>query len=377
MTVQITTLPTLPAPNRPMRVTLTASAGNHVKLFCRNAPDGTDLRRKLDAIQPPLRTNPGGDVVASSRRVLVAAVSAGIPFDLTLEAGGRYTFTAQEIARGASDYGGGYQNSPDGAPSETILGESELQLFVGQRMTIPLDVTGDACTLALWVWDDTIRKTSLALHEEESPALLEPTTARARSAIEAPAVLTALAELANKTSSTALGNLNAAFGSIVDGFNAHLAQAGVHAEDDTANAIATGAASMPTRETVAVALQAFKRHFRNDANDLTSDPPVFGDGSANYHSAYDATNAPMPASPTTQAEVVVALADLWRSFEAHRVSDIHDASDTVNALAPLAPIPALASAYIEALMLPGSTPEWQSAGAAALLGIGFVEEALN
>jgi hypothetical protein len=160
---------------------------------------------------------------------------------------------------------------------------------------------------------------------------------------------------------------------IVDGFNAHLAQTSVHAEDDTANAILAGAGSMPTRETVAVALQAFKRHFRNDANDLASDPPVFGDGSVGYHSTYDATNAPMPASPTSQAEVVVAVADIWRAFEAHRVSDLHDAPDTANALAPLAPIPALAAAFIEALMVPGLRPEWQSEGAAALLGIGFIE----
>lgn len=301
-------------------------------------------------------------------------MTSGIPFAFTPDVGGKFIFLGQEITRGASAAGGGYQDSPGGVPSETIVGETTLELYVGQRITLPLGAGADTCTLALWVWNDRIRATTIAVHGEISPALIDPTTSRMRAAIEAPAVLAALAALEGETAAVALGNLDAAFSDIVAKFNAHLAQAGVHAASDTNNDVAAGAASVATNDTINEALASFRRHFRNDANDTVT-PAIIGDGTANYHSGYFST--PIVTSPRTQAERVLAVADLWRSFAAHRLSSVHAALDTVNVPNALAPIPALAAAILtELASVTPSSPAWQSTGAQGLLAIGFQEASL-
>jgi len=372
MTVAMKTTPEFPPPDRATQLTLTASAGNHVRLFCTDAPAGSALRTKLDAIQGRL-TFDGANYVASRRRVVVANVTSGIPFSFTPDVGGKFIFLGQEITRGASAAGGGYQDSPGSAPSETIVGETTLELYVGQRMTLPIGAGADTCTLVLWVWNDRIRATTVAVHGEVSPALIDPTTSRMRAAIEAPAVLAALAELEGETAAAALGNLDTAFSNIVSKFNLHLVQAGVHASNDVNNDVAAGAASLATNDTINVALACFRRHVRNDANDFVS--PLFGDGSANYHSGY--FFAPVVTSPRTQAERLLAVADLWRAFEAHRVSAVHATPDTTNVLTALAPIPALAAAILTELASVAPTPAaWQSTGAQGLLAIGFQEASL-
>jgi len=233
---------------------------------------------------------------------------------------------------------------------------------------MPLGSGSDSCTLVLWVWDSRIRATTAAVHGEISPALIDPTTSRTRAAIEAPAVLAALAALEGETGAAALGNLDTAFAHVCAKFNAHLVQSGVHAANDVNNDIAAGAASQASNDTINEALASFRRHFRNDANDLVS--PLLGDGTASYHSGYFST--PIVVSPRTQAERLLAVADLWRSFEAHRLSAVHAAPDTVNVLNALAKIPALAAALLTELAS-ATPPAWQTTGAQGLLAIGFEE----
>jgi len=375
MTVSMKTTPEFPPPDRAMKLTLTASLGNHVRLFCTDAPTGSALRSKLDAIQKRLVYN--SVTLAhepSRRRLVVAAVTSGIPFSFAPDVGGKFIFLAQEITRGASVAGGGYQDSPGSAPSETIVGETTLELYVGQRMTLPIGAGADTCTLVLWIWNDRVRATTAAVHGEVSPTLTEVSTSRVRAAIEAPAVMTALSALAGETASAALGDLDATFSDIVSNFNAHLVQAGVHATNDVNNDIAAGAGSQASNDTINEALASFRRHFRNDANDLVS--PLLGDGTSSYHSGYFST--PIVASPRNQAERVLAVADLWRAFEAHRISAVHTAPDTVNVLNALAKIPALAAALLTELASVSPTPAaWQSTGAQGLLAIGFQEASLH
>jgi len=185
----------------------------------------------------------------------------------------------------------------------------------------------------------------------------------------------------NLTATAALGSLDTIFGNIVTKFNAHLLQTGVHQEDDTSNDIATGAASAATPDTLSMAREKFGYHYSNDLRDLSSSNS-HGVDSANFHNVgtkkNDRANMPVFAGVAALAERLVAVADLHRSLEAHRVSTaVHDTADTTNALTALPPIPALVSAYITALTsLSPTAPVWQSSGAQVLLSIGWEEAPL-
>lgn len=165
MAVTVATAPLLVVPTRRVRFTATLTAGgNWWRLWCTNAPFGSALRRRLD------ETDAG--------RIELFAGDVQTVYETQLEHGGVYTLVAQEYTKGATTFGGGYQNDPDSAPTETkIGGENTLTQYVGQRLTTRVGTPAlGTALLTLWVWNATIQATTLGQHGEETPALTLPTT---------------------------------------------------------------------------------------------------------------------------------------------------------------------------------------------------------
>ncbi len=373
------TIPLYPAPKRKTAVTftLTESGSNYVRAWCTNAPPGSELRTKLDGTDDP------------RNRVLVYEGDGGAnarwhnAFDL----GGVYTFAAQEYTKNATAFGGGYQGDPDGYPIETKVGnEASITITIGERLTSEIKIGQDALTLVLWVWGGTIRATSIGVQGEVSPALLATSaTPKAQVAVESTAVIALLDALAEDTVSTAVGTpstiLGNAAGGVIKEFNDHRSQAGVHSTDDTYNVIPTGLATAASADNLPDAvnevLRFIRQHYTNDAVEAGTDPPGAGRDTGNYHSVAglvnDNANMPLYQSVGSASEAYWALADIHRSYEAHRVSlddtsGVHEIVDSTNTLTALPSLLALGSAIftVWASTTP-TTPATMSSGAMTLI----------
>lgn len=358
----LTTLPVYAPPVRETQVifTLTESGSNFVRVWVTVAPPDSELRSLLE------------QSTQSRVQIYQGDGGANSPMKRKFDKGGKYTFVCQEYTRGASAYGGGYQGAPEGAPSETKVGtESTLSLFVGQRMTAELGANGDTATLVLWVWDDSIRATSLGVHGEVSPALQNDSPSpRARMAMESATVTALVDALAGMTVDDATAGWDSFLEDFISNWNEHLTEAGVHDNHDTENEIPDGlsnaASSTTLKDALAEIVLRLRYHYTNDAQlgGVTS-----GRDSASYHTGNDNRNLPLIAG-VSDADAFFALADLYRSYEAHRVSaSLHDAPDTVNALSsPAAPLLELAAAFFRVLASTSPTPPpAQSSGASKLI----------
>jgi hypothetical protein len=363
----VTSLSTLPAYAPPGRETqvifdLTEAGANFVRAWVTVAPPGSELRANLEkSTQSRVQIYQGdGGENASLRR--------------KFDKGGKYTIVCQEYQRGAAAYGGGYQGAPDGAPSETKLGaETTLTLFIGQRMTAELGANGDTATLVLWVWDQTIRATSLGVHGEVSPALKSDSpTPRARAAIESAAVTGALSGLAGQTVATLTGDPGAVLEDFLTVWSGHLADGISHAAADTYNGLAAGLAGAPSvaslKEAITEILPNIRYHYTNDAQ---RGNVVNGRDSAGFHNVVgkknDNANLPLLAG-VGDADAYWALAELHRSYEAHRASAVHVTPDVTHVLDPLPPLLTLASLFFEVLASTTPvTPPAQSTGAQQLI----------
>ncbi len=384
----LSTLPVYPAPGRQTSVTftLTESGANFVRVWCTAAPPGSEMRKRIDGTKDP------------RNRVVVHSGAGGVnnPWrEDKFDKGGKYTFVTQEYTRGASAFGGGYQGDPEGAPSETKAGaETELELFIGQRMTSEISVGGDSLTVVLWVWDGNIRETTVATHGEVSPALQATSpTVKAQAAMETTTVQAALAALVGDSVATAVGNpsevLGLGNGEFIKEWNDHMVNNIAHEDFDPGNDIPTGLASAPSgsnlQDTVNECLRKMRQHYMNDAiDDDALDPRLAGRDTGNYHNVSDKvndnTNMPIVKGVSSAADAYWAVADIWRSYEAHRVSTaVHDAADSVNDLDDLPTLLALGAAIftVWASTSP-TTPATQSDGAMTLIArAGFSETPLG
>lgn len=373
----LATLPAFAAPNFDTKVifTLSGAGANFCRVWVIAAPPGSSLRKELDKSTQNRFALYEGDGGANH------------PLLRRFDVGGKYTLVVQEYVRGASSYGGGYQSSPDGAPSETKVGaETTLSLHIGQRLTSQLSVGADALTIALWVWNDRIQRTTVGVQGEDSPiALATSGTPRAVAVVESVSVTAALVGLIGNLVSDATGLASVVFADLVGKWNAHLTQGGVHNANDADNGIpvglngATSAAGFATAITEVLPL--IRQHYTNDASKGGS---VFGRDSANYHNVgsakqNDNANLPIIAGASQLADAYWATAELCRSYEAHRSSGVvHATVDTTNVLAirPLLMQVGEAILSILASVTP-PTPATQSTGAMDLIArAGFAETPL-
>ncbi len=374
----LTTVPTYPPPNRDTSVTITLqeSGANYVKIWVTAAPPGSELRKKIDGTKDP------------RNRYEVYKGDGGVnsPWRFRFDKGGKYTFAIQEYTRGASTFGGGYQDDPDGAPSETKVGsEYTPSLHIGQRMTLPIAVGNDSLTLVFWIWAANIRATSIAVHGEESPALQNASpTARAQAAQESAAVISALAALVGGDDSAAFGTPSAIIGNgsggLIKEYNDHRTQAGVHDANDSNNVVPAGLASAASAKNLADAvnelLRFIRQHYTNDIVEAGTDA---GRDTAAYHdvSGKKNDNVNMPLfQGVSERDAYIALADIHRSLAAHFASTaVHDTADATNTLTALPTVLALASAIFAVWASPTpAVPATQSTLAMAAIAKAGAEE---
>ena len=369
----LSSLPTYPIPNREARhfFTLTESGSNYVRVWVTIAPEASELASKLKE--------------STQSRFVVYQGDGGQdqPWRFTADKGGKYTLVAQEYSKG-SGFGGGYEGDPLGAPTETKVGsEATLTLEIGQKFTQRIGFGADIASLVMWVWAATIRKTTVALHGEDSPRIESDAPAPlAKTAMETTAVLTALANLADTTCSTALGTLSTIVSEMVTDLNAHNAMPStVHNAADTVNAIPKELGAAPTPQTLVEfvndALLKMRRHRLNDhgGDPLAGTAP--GTGSAAYHrvggnNKGDLANMPLFQSVGSQEEAYGGLADIWRAHEGHRVNTgVHGTADSTNSLAALPKILEVHRQFLTVLASSSpAAPPAQSSGAQLLISVG-------
>ena len=363
------TVPTYAAPNREAAVTipLAQSGSNYVRLWVTNAPPESKWREKLEA---------AGDS-RSRIQVYEGPGTSTHQWRETFDKGGRYVFKAQEYLRGSA-FGGGYQHDPDSAPSETKVGaETDYELFIGQRVASEIGVVGDRATLVFWIWDESIRATTKGVHGEATPAIQSdsPTT-RVQVAIETTTVQTALDALVGVTAAAAAGTVATIMSDMARQISDHMQNAGgaYHDVADVENDIPAGLRTGPTPAGLATwvnsMLPYIRQHYTNDAVLGGVDSGV---DSGNYHNVggvkvNDRENMPLFDS-VGEKEAYWALADLWRSFEAHRVSVVvHNSADSTNALAALPVLLQVAALFYGVMAsLSPTTPDTQSDGVVQLI----------
>lgn len=361
--------PTYPAAGRICSVVigLEESGADFARLWCTLAPEASPEGKKLretgqDRIE--LYADSGGD---------------GHPFQFKPQVGGKYTFVVQEY-RKRTGAGPTFEGDPRGATAQiTKLGsEATLTFFAGQRMTMPIGAQPDDATLAFWVWDATIRATTLAEHGEQSPRVYHQAiaTSRARAAIESATVTAALAALADVAATTAAGALAALISNFQTRWNAHAANATVHDAADTANPMPAGFETASDMEGlvqyVSRALEKLGRHFTNDSGT--------GADSADYHNVsgkkHDWDNQPLIKSAASVEEAYAGFAELHRCYELHRVDTaIHNSADTT-ALTALPALMAVHEAFLQVLADSEATPPpAQSSGVMTLMQLTGAKEA--
>ena len=334
MSVSFTTIPTNPILKTGAKLTFALSGGgNFVRLWCTDAPLGSKLRQQLDesaASRVPIHE---GEATASSA-----------PFFFQPDAAGRYTLAAQEYIRGASTYGGGYAGDPAGFGSETKIGsETTTSVGFGQRVTMTMGTSPDTATLVLYVFGDSVQATTFALHGEKSPDIVNPSSSRAKTA--ALATVGAAAPLAGQTCATIVGNTDTVITGMMNNFTAHYGTTAgsVHAAADNYNgpsqAFAFPGGNKATIRTVAELMQGLTLHMNTDQARKTPFASA-GIGTGNWHNPSgaavvgDGLNTLIVPPPTTMEQAYVALADLFRAYEAHRqYLSVHGAADATNNLA--------------------------------------------
>ncbi len=366
----LTHSPTLPAPKRQVAITLgaTDSDADYVRVWCTIAPTGSELDGKLNNSKDP------------RSRVIVFEGQFGNQWNATFDKGGKYTFVAQEYLKGAG-YGGGYEGDPNGAALEEKLGsETTLIIYVGQRGTQQIGPPGNQATLVVWVWDETIYRTTKAEHGEDSPAITAQSPSPSiKTAMESSTVTAALTALgAGVTAAAATGNLATIVYDYWNQYDGHV-QAFTHPDDDLFNylnaSFSNAYGQKDLQEFVNKALQLIKYHVTNDAS-LDTAGGVFGPGSASYHNSSDRASLPLYDNVGSFSDAYAALADLHRCYESHRVAEpAHDSPDTGHALAALPLILQVHSAFLTVLASTNPpVPPAQSIGMQTLISLaGFKE----
>ena len=358
----IATNPTYPVPDRDTEITITLTeSSNFVRVWCTAAPDGSPLRDQLDK--------------ARAARLQVYANNGGSGFlwKQRFNQGGVYSFVAQEYSVNPG-VGGKFEGDPTGSGDETKAGtEATLTIYVGQRFVQRMGTAQDGAELVLWLWNDSIRATRADTHGEDSPAIINPTSDRARTAAISTDVVAAVTALTDSTVTGVIGDPATISSDFLTVWNAHLADVTVHAATDSDNTLPVGLASAGNpaglQTFVGESLRRQRRHYTNDTS-TGADTGGYHDVSGLKH---DWTNYPVvdAADPA-----YAALAEQWRSYEAHRVTtSVHSATDTTNTLTAL---PALLEAHrlffaVLATAAP-DTPPTQASGASVIVNYGFEEK---
>jgi hypothetical protein len=345
--------PPYPIPGMTARLTLSGADAdaNFWRASVTAAPVGSALRVRLDG--------------SGKERVQVHESDLAVPYDLKLDKGGVYHFLIEEFTRGSSANGGGWEGSPAAAPSLDKLAESTQTLHVGERCDIKLGVAPDTATLSLFVFDETIRATSFAVHTIETPGIFSPSSQIATNAAADPLLEDALAALVDITAASAVGSIATLTDSLIESYNNHIAYLTSHNGADTYNDVDEGCVSA-SPEALPEVLNLFRRKLEAHMGDTDGSGTAAG-----YHDNHDNRNKFSRAGGAGDGlSSWNAYLDLRRVFEQHlsTASGVHNVIDVVNGpLTVIPPIPAVLNIFLSALLsATPSVPETVNTGAAYL-----------
>lgn len=316
MTVALSTEPVYALPGDAVKVTptVTGSAANFVRIWLTDAPVGSKLKIRQQQLGG-VRINPAGNDPDGN------GFDAGRAIPLPLDKGGKYTFVVQEYTKNATTYGGGYAGSPDAFLSETKIGaEQTLYVYIGERVTHRLGNNARGTgTLLLYIWNNSVRQTTIATHGVLSPAIVDCSSPLALSAASDTAVILSLDAMVDNTAT----NLISGLATLISGFQVTAPKhfnnnPGVyHNTFDTDND--TELEDMPrtadTPEGVLRAAQVIHRrmslHIGNGS-----------DGAKRYHARPDWYRSLASDPPGDLSSAVATLADAWNVYENHRVDGV-------------------------------------------------------
>lgn len=382
MAITLTTTPVYALPGDAVPLTATVdTAANFVRLWCTDAPEGSVLKNRLvkeNATQieilPP-KTTPSGGIAVS------------VPFNAQFDVGGRYTFSAQEYTQGATSTGGGYANDPQGYSSLTPIGALQtLYVYIGQRMT---QYIGSAAygsgSLLVYVWNDTIRETTVTTHGLVSPAIIDTSTPRAAAAASASGVLTQLALFKNAAVSTLSPNLAALITEMKADIPKHFNNTGpagpvnYHQNPPTGNtpdtdndtAIEALSSRVGTPEALVRAAQVLSGRLSLHMSNGASGESYYHAKEPDYENALTANGV---GSAADLSSAFAAIADVYRAYEAHRIdATSHVVPDTNNAITTvLGPLLSLHKEFLSAMRtLSPAAAGGQQTAAVVLNSYGF------
>ena len=244
---------------------------------------------------------------------------------------GEYEFLANIYTEYAAPASHGGVNS--GATYKTLASTAAFSVFVGATLDLVFSVpSGDGLTLRLVCHNGIVTTATLR----------DGTTRKAELTAEATAVAAALAAI-DGVAVTALGpNLGTATGELIDAYNAHRTQAGVHDVNDTTNVYTpdnplSNADAMAQLGTLS---GVFVRHLTQASQ---SGSP--------WHLRDDTENTPIAGTPSTLAQALLVYADLRRCYIAHIAEDTspasHTTADATNTLAAADVLTALLVAVLD------------------------------
>lgn len=368
MSVSVTTTPQYPAVGTATRVDFTLTgAGNYLKGYFTDAPIGSEAKTKL--------------LNSGAARTEAFVTDSNKPWLFTPDAGGIYTIQVDQYTKGATGYGGGYQDSPAGFAQELLVSSSTITIPAGQRVTQKIGFGPDTATLTLFVIGNTVRATRFDQEGFTSPLISDARTPKAATAALNAGVVAAVSAFANVPASTLIGDIPAVIDDFFFKYGGHRFSGVYHSHNDTDNVPDTAADVAPNppsvegeKSSATRMVKLLGQHMRNDNGGTATS--VGGTSSANYHSTVDWPNALLVTGIGDQLDAIAAIADVWRAYEAHRLNTVsHAVADTfwvLNALPPLLNVHAL---FLTELAKQSPTaPASVNAGVTALIhGAGFEE----
>lgn len=359
MSVTITTVPTYVIPGIRVALTCAATSGNYVKLWLTACQTESEWYASLHNGEVP--------------QVLFAEGNASSEIFVTFDVPGVYCLTAAEMTRGASAYGGSYEDDPDADDTFTQLSTTSVTVNVGQRMALEIGSGQNTAKLYVYAWGSSTVATTEKSQGEATPRIDDWSSERAKLAARSSTVVAKLAAMAG-VSATVIGAIATLIDNLIDKINAHRSQAGVHANNDSDNAIdasyKVGSGSLSVERMVAALAQAEIMLLRHMHNDSGTGP---GSATSDYHTAADNKRAVISDGAGDARTMVAKLADLRRIYDAHRAegASIHASADSTNTLSAGSALTDLHEAMLSELATTTpTTPSTEHAAVSTLIALG-------
>lgn len=347
--------PDYPIPGQDCSITFAGlvAGTNQVQVNATLAPAGSELRRRIDAAR--------GEVVD------VYSGSAADPWRFKPDKGGVYTFDLLEFEVQSSS-GALFQGDPGGAPRPVLKTTTTVALYVGERLSLKLGEPPHQCDLVVFVWNNTVRATSVPVQGVATPALENPSSPAAASATYDPTLIGLVASLDNDSAASILGTFPDDFAAVATAWNTHVANGTAHNNADTRHPISSGWGATTIKGAPA-AINELRRLMASHMGSLTipaadpTDPPV------TIHDAVDGRTVFQSAGcQEGRGSQYFALADAMVRLAEHKAlaSPVHNSADA-GAAPTVGTLVAIAARYITALRLTSPTlPPSRNPGAASL-----------